>query len=558
MDRSNFRRPDIQKQRQNTTKTTFGNSVPVPKAGSRRLISSIDGIGPARPALPPVSFNDAGKPTLGSIAVSGQAAVPQLTPAVLAARRVPIDMELPGEASSWHLGSLVRQRGFRRRLARGAAVAVVLMITMGGLLFSQSYLKLHQVFNGGTGTAAALQTDVKPELLKGEGRGRINILLLGRGGGSHDAPDLTDTLMIASVDPVNKTATLLSLPRDLWVNVPDKGVMKINAAWQSGVYKYHGKMVNNSIDPKAVKAGFDSVDQTIEDVLGLTIDYNVMIDFQAFQQAIDTVGGVNVNVPADLIDPTMAWENANNPVLAKAGPQTFDGKHALIYARSRETSSDFARSQRQRSLLVGLKSKVVNLGTLSNPLKISGLINSFGNNIQTDLSLNNASRLYNLTKGVRENKIASLGLADETNPLVTAGNVNGQSVVLPKAGLFNYEDIRQYARTQLKDPYITREHAKVVVLNGTATPGLAGTKAKELEAYGYNVFNVGNAPGTGWTQTTLVDLTHKNKYTKHYLEQRLGITAADSLNDKTIATNGADFVMIIGSNEVNTALNQTR
>jgi polyisoprenyl-teichoic acid--peptidoglycan teichoic acid transferase len=508
-----------------------------------------------RPALP-VSFNDAGKPTIGSIAVSGQAVAPRLSPAVLAARRVPIDMELPGEASSWRLSALVKQRGFRRRLARSAAVVTVLVITMGGLLFSQSYLKLHNVFKGGTGTAAALQDNVKPELLKGEGRGRVNILLLGRGGGTHDAPDLTDTMMIASIDPVNKTATLLSLPRDLWVNVPDKGVMKVNAAWESGVYGYLGKTAPNSSDPKAVKAGFDSVDKTVEDVLGLTVDYNVLVDFQAFQQAVDTVGGVDVNVPADLVDPTMAWENGNNPLLAKAGPQVFDGKHALIYARSRETSSDFARAERQRALLTALKSKVVTLGTLGNPLKISSLINSFGNNVQTDLSLSNANRLYKLTKDISGNKVTSLSLADQNQPLVTTGNLSGQSVVLPKAGLFNYGDIQNFIRSQLKDPYIVTEHAKIMILNGTALPGLATAKAKELQSYGYNVVSVGNASGTGWLQTTLVDLTHDHKYTRHYLEQRLGVSAAASLSDNTIATNGADFVIIIGSNEANTPINQ--
>src|SRR5438270_11350253 len=172
-------------------------------------------------------------------------------------------MELPVEASPTHFGSLlaksIKHRSFRRKLSRVAAVAMVLVITMGGLLFSQSYLKLHKVFKGGTGTAAALQSDVKPELLKGEGRGRINILLLGRGGGTHDAPDLTDTMMLASIDPVNHTSTLLSLPRDLWVNVPNAGVTKINAAWETGEFKYLGKQAPGSTDPKAIQAGFDVV-----------------------------------------------------------------------------------------------------------------------------------------------------------------------------------------------------------------------------------------------------------------------------------------------------------
>ena len=415
---------------------------------------------------------------------------------------------------------------------------------------------MHKVFKGGTGTAAALKANVSPDLLKGEGSGRVNLLLLGRGGGNHDAPDLTDTMMLASIDPVNHTATLLSLPRDLWVNVPNQGVMKINAAWETGEFKYLGKQAPGSTDPKAIQAGFDVVDQTVGDVLGISIDYNVMVNFQAFQQAVDTVGGVSINVPTDLVDPTMAWENGGNPVLAQAGIQNFDGKHALIYVRSRETTSDFARAERQRSVLLALKTKVETLGTISNPLKLSGLLNAFGNNVQTDLSLNNASRLYSILKGVGGSKVDSVGLTDTatpgSTPYVVGGNINGQSIVLPKAGLFQYGDIQQFVRSQLKDPYIIKENARVSVLNGTTMPGLATTKSDELKSYGYNVVQVGNTSGSSWTKTTLVDLTRgKDKYTKHYLEQRFNVKAVTSLSDTTIPTNGADFVIILGSDEAN-------
>ncbi|MEK7059214.1 MAG: LCP family protein [Patescibacteria group bacterium] len=496
-------------------------------------------------------------------------------------KRPPIDMDLPGQASHSPFGQLLTQtkrRKLRKKASRATAVAMVLAITMGGLLFSQSYLKLHKVFRGGTETAVALRAEVKPELLKGEGRGRINILLLGRGGGSHEAPDLTDTIMVASIDPVNHTSTLLSVPRDLWVNVPDHGVMKLNAAWQTGVYKYFGQSVRGTTDTKATKAGFDLIDKTVEEVLGITIDYNMLVDFQAFQQAVDTVGGVGINVAADLVDPTMAWENAGNATLATAGFHDFDGKHALIYVRSRETTNDFARAERQRSVLVALKAKATSLGTLSNPLKLSGLLNSFGDNIQTDLSIKNASRLFSILQGVDDAKVNSIGLAGSaalasgtpriaatpgaaattaaTTPYVTSGNVNGQSVVLPKAGLFKYGDIQQYVRGQLKDPYILKEKAKIIVLNGTLLPGLATVRADELKSYGYNVFQVGNTTNGGWTTTTLVDLTHKKKYTKNYLEKRFGIRAARSLADTSIATNGADFAIIIGSDEATSTVNQ--
>lgn len=525
-----YKRPGTQKPSQKA-KITFGNPRgnprPVPKVLSALAVAAV---------------------------VSATPSTPQTAHL---ARRTPINMELPGEDSPKRLRArYIRQK--RRQLAfRGLAMAMVVVITMGGLLFSQSYWKLHKVFKG-SDTAAALKPNVNPDLLKGEGSGRVNILLLGRGGGTHDAPDLTDTMMLASIDPVNHTATLVSLPRDLWVNVPHQGVMKLNAVWETGEFAYLHKDTAGSTDPKAIQAGFDMADQTVEDILGVDVNYNMLVDFKAFQQAVDTVGGITLNVPADLVDPTMAWENGNNPVLAKAGLQTFDGAEALRYVRSRETSSDFARAQRQRALLVALKAKVASLGTLSNPVKLSKLLSSFGDNVQTDLSVKNAQRLYAITKRINDSHVTSIGLGD-TNQYIATGNINGQSVVLPKAGLFNYSSIQQFIRTQLKDPFIAKEKAKVVVLNGTPVTGAAATKAAELESYGYNVIGSGNTPSSDWTQTRVIDLSHgKDKYTKHYLEQHFGVTATDILPDDSIQANGADFVIIIGSDEATPAQIQTR
>jgi LCP family protein required for cell wall assembly len=488
-----------------------------------------------------------------AVAASLDQTAPSPAPAAPPLQRLPIDMELPGTESPSRFDFVKRVKW--RGLRRGLAIATVLVITLSGLVFSQGYLKLHKVFKGSAGTAAALKENVNPDLLKGEGSGRVNVLLLGRGGGTHDAPDLTDTMMIASVDPVNHTSTLLSLPRDLWVNVPNQGVMKLNAAWETGEFKYLGKQAAGSTDPKAIRAGYDLVDQTIQEVTGVNIDYNVLVNFQAFQQAVDAVGGVNVNVPTDLVDPTMAWENNGNATLATAGDHDFNGQQALIYVRSRETTSDFARAERQRAVLTALKSKVGTVGTLSNPVKLNGLLNTFGNNFQTDLSLSNANRLYSIVKGVNNNNIGSIGLSSTTpgaTQYVTDGNINGQSVVLPKAGLFQYGDIQQFIRGQLKDPYIVKENARISILNGTPVPGQASVMSDQLKGYGYNVVKVGNTPDAGWTKTTLVDLSHgKDKYTRHYLEQRFNVTAVNSLTDTTIPTNGADFVIIIGSDEAN-------
>jgi len=483
-------------------------------------------------------------------------------PAVVAApqqtapkQRIPgIDMELPGDESPDRNteGLLKRSRRskFKRWGLRGSAAAVALVLIGGGILFSQGYFKLNKIFDGSAGTAEALKPKVDPNLLKGEGSGRINVLLLGRGGGSHDAPDLTDTMMLASIDPVNNKTTLVSVPRDLWVNIPSAGNMKLNAAFETGMFKHLGKKANGSTDKAAINAGFKMANQAVEDVLGVNIDYNVMVDFKAFTQAVDSVNGVSVNVPADLIDPTMAWENGNSPIIAKAGPQVFNSKQALNYVRSRTTTSDFDRSVRQRIVLAGLKSKIDTTGTLSNPAKISGLMKAFGNNVQTDLSLNNAVRLYGILKKVSDANTNSIGLADPPNQFLTTGNAVGQSIVLPKAGLFKYSEIQAFMRSQLKDPYILKEKAKVVVLNGTTVPGVATAKADELRAYGYNVIRAGETPSGGWTQTMLVNLNkNKNKYTNRYLEQRMGVTSINSMPDETIKANGADFVIIVGSDK---------
>lgn len=472
-------------------------------------------------------------------------------------RRLPISMAVPGDPSHEKVAGVKvlksKWRTTRRWALRSTVVGLVLVIAFGGLLVSQGWLKARKVFRGGTTTAAALQANVDPVLLKGEGDGRINVLLLGRGGGTHDAPDLTDTMMLASIDPVNHTATLLSIPRDMWVNVQGSGQMKINAAWETGKYKSLGRISSDTSNAQATLAGFTLADQTVENVLGVPIHYNVLIDFDAFKQAVDTVGGVTVNVPENLYDPTMAWENHNNPILVAAGTQTLSGSKALMYTRSRETTSDFARGQRQRAVLVALKDKVNSLGTLTNPASLASLANAFGNNVQTDLSINDAAHLATIVKDVSSSSVNSIGMADAPNSYVTTGAVGNQSVVQPKAGQFNFSAIQNFVRGQLKDPYLAKEQSKIQIYNGTTVPGMAGTQADILKTYGYTVTGTGNAPTKGYKQTIVVDLSGgAKKYTKHYLEQRFGVTATTTLPDPAILPNGADFVIIVGNDTATT------
>jgi LCP family protein required for cell wall assembly len=499
-------------------------------------------------------------------AASQQLAPPKITPTQLApeprrasvpARSLPnLDLNLTETSSKAEKARKPQsaKRAFRKWLLRGGLATMALLVIVGGLLFAQGYMKLHKVFKGGASHAAALTKDVNPTLLKGEGDGRVNILLLGNGGTGHDGADLTDTMMVASIDPVNKSMTLLSIPRDLWVKMPVNyfgANQKINAAYESAKYKTIGKVDSSNTNTAAVMAGFQSADTAVSQVLGITIHYNMVVNFTAFRQAVDSVGGITVNVPTQLYDPTMAWENNHNPILAAAGVQQMDGIHALLYARSRETSSDFARGERQRAIILALKDKILTAGTISNPLKISQLMSAFGDNMVTDVSLSDAVRMYDLTKSISSDNIKSLDLVTAPNTLVTTGNQNGTSIDLPKAGLFNYADIQAFVRSNLKDGYLTKENAQVAVYNGTTLAGLATTKANELKSYGYNVTTVANAPTSTYQKTVVVDLTNgADKYTKHYLETRFGVSSVTQIPDATIAPGQSNFVVILGQDQL--------
>jgi polyisoprenyl-teichoic acid--peptidoglycan teichoic acid transferase len=439
---------------------------------------------------------------------------------------------------------------------RITAVLAVLVLLTAGALGLKTYLKAHHILKGGSNGAAALNKNVDPTLLKGEGDGRVNILMLGKGGAGHDGPDLTDTILIASIDPIAKEVALLSIPRDLWVKSPSGGQSKINAVYANAKYavlnEYTLKQQTDAIKQQAETAGIKAIENTITATVGIPIHYFGMVDFTGFAQAINAVGGIDINVKTEVYDPFIQADNNNNPLIAAVGQQHFDGKHALLYAQSRHGSlrGDFDRTERQREVIVALKDRVLSLGTFANPLKVNQLIDAIGNHVSTDFTLNELMRVYDIVKQVPSAKIASIGLADPPNNFVTTDTINSQSVVVPRAGEFDYTEIQSYVRNTLRDSFLKSENANIIILNGTTTPGLATLKSTELKSYGYNVTQVADAPSKTYAKTVLVDMTKGvKKYTKSYLEKRLGVTATTTLPDSSIVPGAADFVIILGSNE---------
>ena len=442
----------------------------------------------------------------------------------------------------------------KRMVLKTAGGLAVIVLLIGGYLGGKAFLKARQIFRGGGG-AAALQEDVDPSRLKGEGDGRVNILMLGRGGLGHEGADLTDTIVVASIDPIQKEAALLSIPRDLYVKQPSGGYTKINAVFANAKNKSLTTMSANTANRTQIAedAGFKAVEEMVSSKMGIPIHYHTMIDFEGFKKAIDTVGGVDVNVgPNDTVREVMTIDNKRYVLDVGQGAQHMDGMKALAYSRSRYASArgDFSRSERQRLVLIALKNKVFSLGTFGNPLKINQLLSDFGNHVQTNMTSNEVKRLYEIGNTIDSGKISSVGLADPPNVYVVTDNINGLSVVVPKAGLDNYKEIQSYVRNRLRDSFLASENATVAILNGTGVAGLATKTADDLKSYGYNVSQVADAPTQNYQTTIVVDLRNgTKKYTKSYLEKRFGAAAVGSLPDPNINPGTADFVIILGQNE---------
>lgn len=453
-----------------------------------------------------------------------------------------IDMTIEEDISKKRFGKVKKSK---KKII--ISLIIVLLLLMGGAGY-WVWNKANSVFKGG-GNSAIINGEIDPSKLKGEGDGRINILLLGKGGEGHDGADLTDTILIASIDPINDKAGLLSIPRDLYVKAPGTGSTKINAVYaltkQAAISK--GKS-----QKQAEEDGINAIESMVQTVTGISMHYHAMVDFTGFEKAIDTVGGITVNVKEPLYDATMAWENNGNPILAPAGQQIMNGRKALMFARSRHGSArgDFDRSERQRLIIVALRDKIFSAGTYSNPVKISRLINDFGSHIGTNLSIDEIMKLYNIGQKIDGNKTTSLGLVDPPNDFLTTSNINGLSVVVPKAGLNNYTAIQAFVRNNLKDGFIEKENPSIVVYNGTPSPGLAKEKADILKSYGYNVISVQDYQDKTVQQTILIDLKKRDtKYTKRYLELRYITSATTRIPDGLSVSENADFVIILGQNE---------
>ncbi|MEM6997629.1 MAG: LCP family protein [Patescibacteria group bacterium] len=430
------------------------------------------------------------------------------------------------------------------RLLKHMVLGCMLVVFLGaGYFVTKGYLTSRSIFNGTSDGAVALNRGVDPSLVNKEGDGRINVLMLGKGGDSHDGGELTDSIVVVSIDPFANSASLLSLPRDLYVDAPGLWSMKINSVYQTQKNKTFDEGGNNT---EAEQAGLSKISETVESIIGIPVHYYSMFDFNAVERVVDTIGGLQINVEERLFDSTFSGYRLN----VYPGEQVFDGQKTLFYVRSRYTSprGDFDRSKRQREVLLALKEQVFSVENFANPVRANEMLNILGDSLQTNMSLNEAFLLYDVVRQVETSSIGSLGL-DQDPQLVTTGFVGDQSVVIPVEGRNTYAAIQSHVRNVLKDGFLASENATVTVLNGSGLTGYAGRVASELESYGYNVITVQDAPTQDYLGTVIINQAQNKPYTERYLEQRFEVTSTSSVSSLDSGNHGSDFVIIVGANE---------
>ena len=388
----------------------------------------------------------------------------------------------------------------------------------------------------------ALQpVDSGPEALDWDGNTRVNILLMGLDYRDWEAGEYprSDTMLLATVDPVTKTAGLLSIPRDLWVNIPGYDYAKINTAYYLGEAN------------KLPGGGPGLAIQTVEDFLGVPIHFYAQVDFTAFVRLVDEIGGVKIKVEEELtIDPV-----GDSPkVHLTPGTYTLNGELALAYARNRKTDGgDFDRARRTQQVIMAIRDRVLQFNMLPTLVaKAPILYEEVKAGVRTNMTLDQAIRLAALLQSLPAESIHNAVIGP--GQVEPAKSPDGLDILIP------YPDQIRLVRDEIfsetggpaapvvitgdEKELMTTEAARVAVQNGTYTTGLASKTAEYLRGQGFNIAEEGNADDI-YTYTTIYVLTGK-PYTVNYLKTVMGLDTIRVYN-RYDPNATVDIIVAVGS-----------
>jgi LCP family protein required for cell wall assembly len=371
---------------------------------------------------------------------------------------------------------------------------------------------------------------VKNVLPDWQGTDRINILLLGIDKRDDEPIEGTrsDTMMLASIDPVSKSAALVSLPRDMWVNIPGctarsgciGGQQRINVAHAVG--------------------GPDLAVQTVTTDFGIPIQYYARVDFRGFQQMVDAVGGVVIDVDWPVKDdeyPTADYGYMR--IYFGPGPQLMDGAQALEYARSRHGVNDFARAGRQQKVIVSVRNRVLQMNMLSRAPELIGIAQ---NSVSTNLSPVQMLGLAKLMSQIDKDRIANLVI--DTNYVRPFVGADGADLLNPDIPAIR----RAITRTEQTAAHPELK-ARVEVLNGSGTAGLGQRAADFLTAQGFNVVRIASAERSDYASSIVQVLGEDSGGAAQALAETLRMPATAISSQPTpdaTATATADIRIVVG------------
>jgi len=348
------------------------------------------------------------------------------------------------------------------------------------------------------------------------GNDRLNVLVLGIDTRDGDpATRNTDTMLVISIDPLNKTASMLSIPRDVYIDKPGTFQGKINGAFAFG-------------GPQLVR-------KLVDDLMGVPIHTYVLVNFDAFNRIIDGVGGVVVDAKRPVRDenyPTADFGIERIDILT--APQLMHGDVALKYARSRHDTNDYSRARRQQEVIGALRARLSQPEALRT---LPTLVDTVGTTIETDFDPANVLPLARTGTGIDSGAIQSDVLypcgGDYPHCELTTTSNNG-FFLMP-----NRAKVRDFAAQLFYDPKIRQEGAKVEIINTGAGTGAAKDVADRLALRAYGITTVTNGPTV---KSAIVLRNSSKRYTAEQLRLVLG-----NVPIETADGGGADITVRIGT-----------
>lgn len=407
----------------------------------------------------------------------------------------------------WEIGKGLRKKHqHREHMKRAFSVGIAIVVALSIILLAFSLL----VKMGGFSATSLLKVSGTPVGM--DENGVTNILLMGQGDLEHDGIDLTDSIMIASIDPKKtKGVVMLSLPRDLYFLHTDsmeteKG--KLNALWRDNrILLQKGGMEYDEASVTALK----QLAEEIGNALQIPIHHVVKVDFTAFQEVVDAIGGIDIEVPETIHDTEFPGPNYSYQTFhIDAGMQHLDGATALKYARTRHTSSDFDRSARQQQVLRAMAKKAQVTGLLRKPRMIMDLYAIVAEHLETDLQTRQMITLADAARSVSQDRFSTLQLNNVNglygDQLFKAGILyspprdlfDGVAILLPVSipeFPVTWKQIRLLTKLFFGQRSVYFDEPRFVILNGGAKEGSAGRMYRELTKYGFDVVEVTNVPG---------------------------------------------------------------